>query len=292
MRRVVGVTLVVTLAACGLTGCGGDAPPPAGSFAPLHYEYLNKLRLNVGSIDIENNAAPIGPDDISAQSPVTPAQALVQIGHDRLFAAGLMGSAHFVIDQASIVRGAGGGLYGQMAVHLEVLTAGGARAGYAEARVARTHMPGSDEENLQTVLYDMTRQMADAMNVELEYQMRRSMGDFLVSAAVVPSTVTAVPLTPGAPPPAAPYGAPGYGEPGHGEPGHGEPGHGQPGYGQPGYAPPGYAPPGYGQPGTVPAVPGDQPPGEPAEGAPPPPPPQQMSPPPGYLQLPPGAGQP
>jgi hypothetical protein len=191
--------------ACGLAGCGGDESPPPGSFAPLHYDYLTKLRLNVGSIDIEDHAAPLGPDDISALSPVTPAQALEQIGHDRLFAAGLLGSAQYVIDQASIVRGAGGGLYGQMAVHLEVLTAGGKRAAYAEARVAQQHFPGSDAENQQTVLYDMTRKMADAMNVELEYQVKRSLSDFLVPAGVVPSAVTAAPLGADAvPPPAAP----------------------------------------------------------------------------------------
>jgi hypothetical protein len=197
MNLRAGLLLTVVLT---LTGCGGDDTPSPASFAPLHYDYLTKLRLNVGSIDIQDHSAPLGPDDISAQSPVTPAQALIQIGRDRLFAAGLLGQAQFVIDQASIVRGAQGALYGNMAVHLDVTTQGGARAGYAEARVARTHVPGSDSENMSTVLYDMTRQMADAMNVELEFQIKRSMGDFLAAAAVVPSAVTAVPLGPnGAP---------------------------------------------------------------------------------------------
>jgi hypothetical protein len=179
-----------------MAGCGGDEAPPPASFAPLHYDFLIKLRLNVGSIDIQDHSAPLGPDDVSAQSPVTPAQALLQIAHDRLFAAGLLGHAQFVIDQASIVRGAAGGFYGQMAVHLEVTTAGGQRAGYAEARVARQHQPGTDPENMQSVLYDMTKQMADAMNVELEYQIKRSMGDFLDTAASVPAAVTAAPLAP------------------------------------------------------------------------------------------------
>ena len=53
----------------------------------------------------------------------------------------------------------------------------------------------------------MTRKMADSMNVELEYQMKRSMGDFLLAPGVVPSSVTAVPLTPGGAVP--PSGAPG-----------------------------------------------------------------------------------
>lgn len=246
--------------ALGIAGCGGDEAPPPASFPALHYDYLTKLRLNVGSIDIQDHSVPLGPDDVSAQSPVTPAQALLQIGHDRLFAAGLLGRAQFVIDQASIVRGAAGGLYGQMAVHLEVMTAGGQRAGYAEARVARQHQPGSDPENLQTVLYDMTKQMADAMNVELEYQIKRSMGDFLDTASSVPAAVTAAPLGPTdvPSPPSVPS--------------------------QP------LAPPAPQSPGLNELTPGDLTPGAPdgaapqADQAPPP----QMSPPPGYLQLPQG----
>ncbi len=231
----------------------------------------------MGSIDIQDHSQPIGPDDVSAQSPVTPAQALQQIGHDRLFAAGLSGSATFVIDQASIVRGREGGLYGQMAVHLDVLGAGGNRAGTAEARVARQHMPGSESENLQTVLYGITKQMADAMNVELEYQMKRSLGGVMVSSAVVPSAVTAVPLGGGVGgPPAAPaYGTPSYGTPSYGTPSYGAP--------APNALPPETGVPQQAAPEVGPMD--EAPPGTEA------PPPQQMSPPPGYLQLPSGSGQ-
>ena len=252
VRHALGLAVLLSL---GLAGCGGDDAPPPASFAPLNYGYLTKLSLNVGSIDIQNQSAPIGPDDVSAQSPVTPAQALQQIGHDRLFAAGLAGSAGFVIDQASIVRGAQGGLYGQMAVHLDVTAADGRHAGTAEARVSRAHTPGSESENFQTVLYDMTRQMADAMNVELEYQMKRSLGAMMVSAAVVPSSVTAVPLSPGGGLPPSSQAVPT----------------------RPDEAPPQNA------------LPPETPPGD--DGMSGEPPPQQMSPPPGYLQLPPGSGQ-
>jgi hypothetical protein len=75
---------------------------------------------------------------------------------------------------------------------------------YAEARVSRQHVPGSEPENLRNNLYDMTRQMMDDMNVELEYQIRRSMRSWLVSNTAVPAPVIAVPLapaTPAAPPP-------------------------------------------------------------------------------------------
>jgi hypothetical protein len=268
---------VLGMVAVGLAGCGGDDQPAPGVVAPLHYDYLTKLRLNVGSIDIQDNAQPLGPDDVSAKSPVTPDQALHQIAQDRLFAAGLVGRAQFAIDQASIVRGAQGGLYGQMAVHLEVTDAGGARVGYAEARVAQSHLPGSGDENLPTVLYDMTRKMADQMNVELEYQLKRSMGGFLAAASVVPSAVTAAPLAPSAPGPAGlPLAAPGFPPESGGLAPPGAPG-----------ADPLAPPPGAVQ--MVPATPGASapPPGLDNQGAPPP----QMSPPPGYLQLPSESGQ-
>jgi hypothetical protein len=183
-----------------IAGCGGDEPPPE-NFAPLHYEYLRQLRLNVGSIEVQDHSAPAGDGDVSSQAPMAPAQALVQMAHDRLFAAGLTGQAVFTIDQASIVRGPDGTLNGQMAVHLDVFTTGGTRAGYAEARVARQHVPGSDEENLRSVLYDMTKQMMADMNVELEYQLRRSMAAWLVAGSDVPAPVTAAPLESPAPPP-------------------------------------------------------------------------------------------
>jgi hypothetical protein len=203
--RLARVWLVgVLLLPLAVAGCGGDEPPPQ-NFPPLHYEYLRQLRLNVGSVEVQDHSAPMGDDDIAGQAPVPPAQALAQMAHDRLFAAGLTGQAVFVIDQASIVRGPGGTLDGQMAVHLDVVTSEGARAGYAEARVARQHVPGSEEEDVRTVLYDMTKQMMADMNVELEYQIRHSMADWLVAGSVVPAPVTAAPLESPVPPsPAGP----------------------------------------------------------------------------------------
>jgi hypothetical protein len=232
-----------------LSGCGDDEPPPVTNFAQLEYGYLTKLRLNVGSVDVINQAAPLSDADIAAQSPTPPAQALAQMAHDRLFPAGLTGRATFVIDQASIVREPNGTLDGQLGVHLEITTAGGTRAGYAEARVSRQHTPGSEEEDLRSVLYDMTKQMMADMNVELEYQIKRSLSDWLVTGSAVPAAVTASPLQPAQPlPPPAPGGP------------------------IPGVT---TAPP------PVPS--GELP--SPGDAQPPPP---QLSPPPGYLQLPPG----
>jgi hypothetical protein len=193
-----------------LAGCADDEAPPAPAVFPaLQYSYLKKLRLNVGIVNVENHAVPQGPDDVSAQAPVLPADALVQMAHDRLFAAGLTGHADFVIDQASIIRGPGDVLTGTLAVHLDVWTEGGTRAGYAEARISRQHVPGSEPENQRVVLYDMTKQMMDAMNVEIEYQLHRSLSDWLVGADVLPGRVSATPLAPATEgPPEAPLPPP------------------------------------------------------------------------------------
>jgi hypothetical protein len=251
------------LAPLALASCGDDEPAPAPeTWAPLHYDYLTKLRLNVGSIDVQDHSTPQGDGDVAAQSPTPPAQALAQMARDRLFAAGLTGHADFVIDQASIIRDSNGALTGTLAVHLDVFDASGNRVGFAQAQVSRQHVPGSDPENLRNVLYDMTRQMMDAMNVELEFQLKRSLRSLLVTGDAVPAAVTATPLQPAAPAPAAPQSTiPGVD----------------------------LGPPPTDQ-GAPPqnALPPAEPP-QPDQSAPPP---EQMSPPPGYLQLPPAAAQP
>ena len=191
--------------AVALAGCGGDEPPVVRSFPPLHYEYLPKLRLNVGQVEVVDHSLPVSPQDVASSAPVVPAQPLAQMARDRLFAAGTAGSATFVIDQASIVREPGGALDGQLAVHLDLTTPDGRHTGYAEARVARQHIPGSEAEDGSANLYDLTRQMMDAMNVELEYQIRRSLRSLVVEGGAVPAPVAVQPLqTPTAVPPVPP----------------------------------------------------------------------------------------
>ena len=242
--------LAGALCAAALAGCGGDEPPVVRSFPALHYDYLPKLRLNVGQVEVADHSLPVSPQDVASSSPVVPAQALAQMARDRLFAAGNTGTASFVIDQASIVRDPSGALDGQLAVHLDIATPDGAHTGYAEARVARQHTPGSDPEDGSANLYNLTRQMMDAMNVELEYQVRRSLKPFLVSGAGVPAPVAAQPLDNAGVPPPVP-------------------------------APPPLPP-------AVPDSPPVAAPADGYQDPAAPPPPQQMSPPPGYLQPPAG----
>jgi len=205
VRRLAPVPAVcLLLAACG--GGGGSEP----AFKPLNYGYLTPLRLNVGQIRIEDHVPPpAGPNDLGPTSPVPPDQALQQMAKDRLVAAGNSGTAVFVIDGAGITGQESGPLDGSMAVHLDIVTGSGGHAGYAEAHVTRNFVPGANTDNggLREQLYRLTSQMMQDMNVEFEYQLRRTLGDWLVDASGAPlaSTVEQQSLgTPGSAPPVAP----------------------------------------------------------------------------------------
>ncbi len=160
------------------TACGGDTPLRA--MPPLHYDYLTPLRLNVATVDA-GEAPP--PSPIEAQSPAPAGMALRQMALDRLAAGGSSGRAVFVIDRAQISQSSGG-LNGTLAVHLDILTTDGTRVGFAEARVSRSATSRGD---LREALYDLTRQMMDDMNVEFEFELRRSLHDWLQDATVEPA---------------------------------------------------------------------------------------------------------
>ncbi len=188
IRRILLLPLAVLLPLV-VASCGSDAPPPV--FTPLAYDYLRPIRLNVATLDVENHARTHGPDDVAAESPVPPGQALTQMAHDRVFPGGSGGRAVFVIEDASVQRH-GDSLSGSLAVRLDVVGPDGQARGFAEARVARASTDGSGD--LRSRLYALTRQMMDDMNVEFEYQVRHSLRSWLQPDADVPTGVSAQPL--------------------------------------------------------------------------------------------------
>ncbi len=157
--------------------CGGDAPTRA--MPPLRYDYLAPLRLNVATVDV-GNAPP--PSPVEAQSPALLGATLRQMALDRLAAGGTSGRAAFTIDAAGVDRSSDH-LDASMAARLEIFMDDGARAGFAEARVTRSSITGG---NLREALYDLTRLMMDDMNVELEFQVRRSLRDWLQDPTAAP----------------------------------------------------------------------------------------------------------
>jgi len=202
LRRRMVLALVLALA-----GCGGGAPENV-SFAPLRYNYLPVLKLDVSSISIEDDWQPSDDaDHVESLSPETPAAALRQMAEDRLGAYGTSGRAVFVIEDASLVEN-GSELDGSFAVRLDVYSADGTKAGFAEARVSRTvPAPGGEGYALRQALYDLTKQMMFSMNVEFEYQLRRTLKEWLVEGSAAATPIEAQPL-PGPGQQSAPLPAP------------------------------------------------------------------------------------
>jgi hypothetical protein len=183
-----------------LAACGG---PVRTDFAPLRYDYLEPLRLNVASIEVQSNFIPSGiAPDVSQFDPVQPVDVLKTMAQDRLKAFGAAGRAVFVIQDASLIR-QGDTVTGNFAVELNIYNSANVRAAYADARASRQQVGGLGD--LRGALYDLTKQLMDAMNVEFEYQVRRSLRDWLVSGDAAPAPVQQQPLgAPGSPTPSIP----------------------------------------------------------------------------------------
>ena len=186
-----------------LAACGGS--PPA--FPTLRYDYLPPIRLNVASIEIRQDYVPSGvAPDISPLDPAQPVDALRQMAADRLKAFGPVGRAVFVIQNASMIQD-GDTITGTFAVRLDIYASANDRVGYAEARVAHSHSGHVDE--IRRLLYDMTKQLMDEMNVQFEYQVIHSLRDWVATGTQTTAPVMQQPLVaPGAMPPPSPAPAP------------------------------------------------------------------------------------
>jgi hypothetical protein len=172
-----------------LAACGGRKER---LYPPLRYGHLTPLRLNVGAIQIEQRYIPSSTSpDVSQRDPMPPVQALRNMGADRLQAFGSGGQAVFIIQEASLISQRDT-ILGSFAVELDVYTPDNTRAGFATARVSRSYT--GDIDDLPSTLYDMTKDMMDTMNVEFEFQVRRSLSSWLVPEGAVQSPVQQQPL--------------------------------------------------------------------------------------------------
>jgi hypothetical protein len=105
-----------------------------------------------------------------------------------------------------------GGIEGTFGVELDIYTSTNTRAAYAEARVYRRTEPDGDD--LRGAVYDLERQLMEAMNVELEFQVRRSLKAWVAAApgasppAPVEQQALPPPGSPAPPPPSSLGGAP------------------------------------------------------------------------------------
>jgi hypothetical protein len=196
LSRRASLLLPLLVAACG----GGEER----SFPPLRYDYLAPLRLNVAAVQVEQRFVPSGvPPDVTQFAPVPPLTALRAMAEDRLQTLGNNDRAVFVIQNASLIR-RGSTITGNFAVELDIYNTPTTRAAFAQASVSGTY--SGDLDDLPGRLYDLTKTLMDRMNVEFEFQARRSLGSWLLSAGAPRVPVQQQPLTqePQQPPPFTP----------------------------------------------------------------------------------------
>ena len=180
-----------------LAGCGGGGPPPEPVPLPplvTGYAHLTPLRLNVQEIEIP----PAPPEAVLVAEPVPlrPEAEMRRMAQERLFAVGTEGSARFLITAARFTRErlpAQGGFFGgnaqpgerlacQLTCRIEVLSGEGQRTGFieAEARRTRTVAEGTSAAGRLRAAEDLVRQAMDELNVEVEFQIRRALRNWLV----------------------------------------------------------------------------------------------------------------
>ena len=187
-------TFLAGVVAISVASCADDAPVADNApLPPLSYEYLTPIRLNVAAVEVVDQSEP-SPD--AATDPAPPADALRRMAADRIQALGQAGRAVMVIRQASIVRPRRGTFEGTLAVRLDVIAPDRPEpAAYAEATVTRSVTAGGGGD--RRTLYDLTKQMMDAMNVEFEFQVKRALRDWIVAEpAPSPQPIEQAPLPP------------------------------------------------------------------------------------------------
>lgn len=207
-------------ATLGLAACSGsrddEAPPPPSG--PPSYGYLLPLRLAVGRIEVVDATDP-AQTRVMPPAPLIPADVVRAIGQDRLQAAGGPGRARFRTQIATLTREAssGGGMFSTaterlsciMRCRLEVLGEDGVQVGFVEAEVRRAAIrPSGNAAERGRSAEEIVRAAGDALNVELEYQMRRNIRSLMRAPGQAGEATTA----PGT-------GAPATGEPNGARPG-------------------------------------------------------------------------
>ncbi|HQT65381.1 MAG: hypothetical protein B7Z75_01495 [Acidocella sp. 20-57-95] len=194
MRPKTILTLAPALVlAVALAGCGDSTPPV--TYAPLDYSYLPPIMLKVVNVNFQNNYVPDpGAAALLSQDPEPPATAVLTMAQHRLVANGTPGTATFTIENASVEQNAGN-LVGTLTVRVDVVSADGRAKGYTEASVShsQTAPDSSSSDAMQAALYSMTKQLMDAMNVQLQYQLQHNLGSWIAysnSAAAAPVSTT------------------------------------------------------------------------------------------------------
>lgn len=189
-------TCFLLLAFC-LAGCGEETVAPA-AFPRPNYDYLTKIELNVGRIDIDDRWVPRGAGRrVEHLAPTPPRDAQRRMAADRLVAVGSSGRALFVIEDASIVRGPRD-YEASLAVRVDIADDADNLLGQAPARVELVRPIGGETERaMRDDLYVLVRDLMAEMNVEFEYHIRHALRGALhqlATNAPDPGPVNTLPL--------------------------------------------------------------------------------------------------
>lgn len=158
-------------------------------YAPLTYDYLTPIFLNVGQISIQDHSnANQYPRDISNLSPTPPAMALNNMVNNRLKARGTSGKAIFTISRASLQENNDDAVYGQIDIRLDIYNNNNRKVGSIQVSTNHTYQTDHNKGDLDSRanLYDITQKMMQDVNVELEYQIRNHLEPWIVDATGTP----------------------------------------------------------------------------------------------------------
>jgi hypothetical protein len=193
-RRALLIALPGLLAACATGGGETEPLPPLVS----GYRHLTPLRLNIAELEIVPPAP--GAVRVDEPAPLRPDLEMRRMAEERLVPVGTAGRARFITQAAEFRRettGGSGGLFGgspgerltaRLEARLEIASPAGQGAGFveAQARRQRTLPGGTSDAARRRAAEDTMRQAMEELNVELEFQIRRALRDWLVEGAAPP----------------------------------------------------------------------------------------------------------
>jgi hypothetical protein len=205
------LVFATALAAC-LAACSSSPPPAPQVFAPLTYNYLPPIMLTVATVNLQNDYVPDpAAATLNSENPSPLPDTIMAMAQHRLVANGTPGTATFTLQTASI-EPVGNNYVGNVSVRLDVVSADGRKTGYTVASVSVSQTaPDSDasQNDIQAELYNITKQLMDRLNVQLQYQIQSNMGSWVSYAnnaavpalnSAAPGSIQAAPLpAPGAP---------------------------------------------------------------------------------------------
>lgn len=173
--------------------CAGTTDTTPLSPLVIGYGHLTPLRLNVQAVEIA--PAPAGAmTRVDTPAPLRPPEEMARMGRERLFADGTTNRARFLTEQASLVRETVGqsGIFTTaperftcvLRCRVEIITEEGRRAAFAQAEVRRTFTLGEPGASgaIARAADQIVRQAMDDLNVELEFQARRALREWLLAA--------------------------------------------------------------------------------------------------------------